>query len=63
MKSFVGMGQFYSANPYGLVKTVCRGFDYNSGEAMIAFVNVQSGGCASEIFLMPEKEFENIFLN
>ena len=60
--TFVAMGSYYRANPYGLVRTVCRGFDYQSGEAMIAYVNVLEGGHASEIFLMPENEFKNIFL-
>lgn len=63
MKNFVGMGQFYRANPYGLVKTVCRGFDANSGDAMIAYVQVGKCGCASEVFFMLEDEFRNIFLN
>lgn len=63
MKNFVGMGQFYRANPYGLVKTVCRGFDANSGDAMIAYAQVGKGGCASEVFFMLEDEFRNIFLN
>lgn len=61
--NFVGMGCFYRANPYGLVKTICRGFDAVSGDAMIAYVYVGKGGCASEIFLMLENEFKNIFLN
>lgn len=62
MKKFVEMGDYYRANPYGLVKTVLRGFDHLSGEAMIAYVNVQDGGMASDVFFMPEEEFKNIFL-
>ena len=61
--NFVSMGNFYRANPYGLVKTVCRGFDANSGDAMIAYVHVGEGGCASDVFFMSENEFKNIFLN
>lgn len=61
--NFVSMGSFYRANPYGLVKTVCKGFDADSGEAMIAYVNVHAGGNASDVFFMPEDEFKNIFLN
>ena len=61
-KNYVAMGSYYNANPYGLVRTVCKAFDYQSGEAMIAYVNVTEGGQASDIFLMPENEFKNIFL-
>lgn len=60
--NFVAMGEYYSANPYGLVRTVCRAFDYQSGDAMIAYVNVNKGGVASDVFLMPENEFINIFM-
>ena len=38
--NFVAMGCFYRANPYGLVKTICRGFDADSGDVMIAYVQV-----------------------
>ena len=62
-KNFVAMGSYYNANPYGLVRTVCRAFDHQSGEAMIAYVNIATGGYASEIFLMPEDQFMNIFIN
>ena len=62
-KNTVDMGAYYNAAPYGLVRTVCKAFDYQSGEAMIAYVNIASGGYASEIFLMPETVFKNIFIN
>lgn len=62
-KKFVGMGDYYRANPYGLVRTVCKAFDDQSGEAMIAYVNVSEGGYVSDVFLMPEVQFKNIFLN
>lgn len=42
--SYVGMGCFYRANPYGLVKTVCRAIDAISGDVVIAYVNVGKGG-------------------
>ena len=61
-KNYVAMGSYYHANPYGLVRTVCKAFDYQSGEAMIAYVNVNEGGQASDVFLMPEDTFKNIFL-
>ena len=61
-KNYVAMGTYYHANPYGLVRTVCKGFDWQSGEAMIAYVNVDNGGVASDVFLMPEDQFKNIFL-
>ena len=56
------MGCFYRANPFGLVKTVCRAIDAISGDVVIAYVNVGKGGCASDVFIMPEVEFMNIFL-
>ena len=62
-KNYVAMGTYYRANPYGLVRTVCKAFDYKSGEPMIGYVNVSDGGVASDIFLMPENEFKNVFLN
>ena len=61
-KNYVGMGEYYNANPYGLVRTVCRGFDHQTGECIIAYVNVQTGGYASEVFMMPEEQFKNIFM-
>lgn len=62
MTKYVEMGCHYRANPWGLVRTVCRAFDHQSGEAMIAYVNISTGGFASEIFLMPENEFKNLFV-
>ena len=62
-KSFVEMGEYYLAELYGLVRTVCRAYHYESGEAMIAYVKIKSGGYSSEIFFMPETEFKNIFLS
>ena len=56
----VAMGTYYRANPYGLVRTVCRAFD-QAGDAMIVYVNVGEGGCASDALIMPENEFINIF--
>lgn len=61
--TYVGMGCFYHTNPYGLVKTICRGLDSQSGDAMIAYVQVQKGGYAGDIFFMPEEEFKNTFLS
>ena len=62
MKKNIDMGSYYNAAPYGLVRTVCKAYDYQSGDAMIAYVNVSSGGIAGDVFLMPENEFKNIFL-
>ena len=61
-KNYVAMGSYYHANPYGLVRTICKAFDYQSGDAMIAYVNVNEGGQASDVFLMLEDTFKNIFL-
>ncbi len=62
-KNSIEMGTYYNAAPYGLVRTVCKAFDYQSGEAMIAYVNIEKGGYASDIFLMPETIFKNTFMN
>ena len=62
-KNSVGMGEYYNAAPYGLVRTVCRGYDHQSGESIIAYVNIETGGYASDVFMMSEDEFKNIFLN
>ncbi len=61
-KNYVAMGAYYHTNPYGLVRTVCKAYDYQSGEAMIAYVNVDNGGVASDVFLMPENVFINVFV-
>ena len=63
MKTYVEMGAYYNVNPYGLVRTVCKAYDHESGESMIAFVHVGKGGYAGDIFLMPEVQFKNIFLS
>ena len=62
MKNFVEMGSYYTANPYGLVRTVCRAFDHQSGDSMIAYVNIAKGGVASDVFIMPEDQFKNVFM-
>lgn len=59
--NFVCMGSFYNVQPYGLVKTVCRVFDSESGESLIAYSCVDKGGYAGDIFVMPESQFINIF--
>lgn len=63
MTSFVAMGEYYRSEPYGLVKTVCRAIDSESGNAMICYCNIEKGGYSSEVFCMPENEFVNIFVN
>lgn len=63
MKTYVEMGAYYNVNPYGLVRTVCKAYDHESGESMIAFVHIDKGGYAGDIFLMSEAQFKNIFLS
>ena len=62
-KNYVEMGGHYFANSYGLVRAVCKAYDNHSGEAMIAYVNIGEHGYVSDVFLMPEVEFKNTFLN
>ena len=54
---FVNMGYNYTDAKGSLVRTVCRAYMPN-GEAMIAYVNVDAGGYASEVFLMNEEQFK-----
>ena len=61
-KSTVNMNSYYRAEPYGLVRTVCRATDNESGKAMIVYVNVGQGGFASDPLVMPESQFKNIFI-
>lgn len=63
MKTSIDMGVYYNMAPYGLVRTVCRATNVNSGESMIVYVHVGKGGMASEPFTMLENEFKNSFLS
>lgn len=58
MKS-VDMGVYYNTATLGLVRTVARGFDNQSGEPMIMYAPVDNNGCMKDFWLMPEKEFIN----
>ncbi len=60
--TYVAMGTYYRADQYGLVRTVCRATDVKTGEVITAYVEVGEGGCVGEVMLMPELEFEQIFL-
>ena len=57
---YVSMGYNYTDNNGSLVRTVCRAYMPN-GEAMIAYVNVDAGGYASDVYLMNEEEFKSRF--
>ena len=61
-KNYVEMGSYYT-NGNALVKTVCRATSAHDNDAkFIAYAHVSKGGEASEIFLMPEQEFMEIFI-
>lgn len=62
-KIHVEMGNYYRTNSYGLVRTVCRAIDAGTGEVMTVFVKVGGDGCVSDTFVMPELEFENLFIS
>lgn len=62
-KNFVAMGEYYFSEKYGRARTVCRGTDMKTGESMIAFVKVNEGGVASEVFFISEVEFRSMYLN
>ena len=61
--SFVAMGEYYNADSHGLIRTVCRGYDYKTKKSMIAYTPVKNGGVVDEILLISEKEFTKIFLS
>lgn len=64
MKSYVEMGTYYRHEPNNiLVRTVCTATHSNTNERMIGYVHVGRGGCASEVFVMPEIEFKKLFLH
>lgn len=56
-KNTVNMGYNYNDNSGKLVRTVCRAYT-KAGEAMIAYVNIDNGGYASDVYLMEENEFK-----
>ena len=61
-KNYVEMGSYYT-NKNALVKTVCRATSaLDNNLKLIAYAHVSRGGEASEIFVMPEEEFVNLFL-
>lgn len=62
MSKYIEMGSYYQANPYGLVRTICKAID-EAGDAQIVYVNVGKNGFVGDAYLMPENEFSNIFLN
>ena len=59
-KNTVNMGYNYICDSGKLVRTVCRAYT-QAGKAMIAYVNIDNGGYASDVYLMDEKEFKAKF--
>ena len=57
MKRYVQMGYHYTDEKGQLIRTVCRAFT-QTNDPMIAYVNVDKGGFASDVFLMNEDEFK-----
>ena len=62
-KNFVARGEYYFSEKNGRARTVCRGIDMKTGESMIAFVKVNEGGVASEVFFISEAEFRSMYLD
>ena len=60
MKNYVQMGFHYVDKNHQLVRTVCRALT-QTNEPMIAYVNVDKGGYASDVYLMNEDEFKSRF--
>lgn len=59
-KKKLEMGEYYYTNLYGLIRTICRATTIKDNIPMIAFVKIQEHGFASEIFLLPEHEFQEL---
>ena len=60
MKNYVQMGFHYVDKNHRLVRTVCRALT-QTNEPMIAYVNVDKGGYASDVYLMNEEDFKTRF--
>lgn len=56
----INMGCNYTDKTGKLVRTVCRAFT-EDGLPMIAYVNIATGGFASDIYLTTEEDFTNRF--
>lgn len=61
-KTYVEMGTYYHSDTHGLVRTVCRAVDAKTGEVLTAYVEVGDGGCVGHVLILPEIEFEQMFL-
>jgi len=62
VQKFIEMGSYYNKSPFGLIKTICRATNYESGDSYIVYAQVNKGGNVGEPLLMPEQGFKNIFL-
>ena len=51
----IDMGCYYFSDK-GLVRTVARATDMETKKSMIMFVNIESGGCASQPLLISEEK-------
>lgn len=58
----IEMGSYYRAEPYGLIKTVCKAYNSDTGDSMVVFSKVEVGGYAGEMKVMPESTFKSTFL-
>ena len=61
MKQIALSTRYYSPE-HGLVHTVCRAIDEETGEVKIAFVRIGVGGIASEVYLSSEDSFRERFI-
>ena len=55
------MGCYYFSDK-GLVRTVARATDVETKKSMIMFVNIESGGCASQPLLISEEKFAATYI-
>jgi hypothetical protein len=57
----IDMGCYYFSDK-GLVRTVARATDVETKKSMIMFVNIESGGCASQPLLISEERFAATYI-
>ena len=59
-KNTVNMGYNYVDKDGNLVRTVCRAYT-QYGDTVIAYVNIDKGGYASDVYVMREALFRSKF--
>ena len=61
MKSYIEMGAYYRHQDT-LVKTVCAMTHADTKEKLIGYVEVSKGGLASDLYVMSELKFKELYM-